>query len=98
MNDNPLPMGQARAALSFLLDDGIVVDAQVAGLMLSTNLATAALEARLTQLGWDGTVAFAALGQAFDFAYYAYDTREFGLDTAGAAASRIVTELREGVV
>jgi len=52
----------------------------------------------LSAIGIAAPVAFAALGQAFDFAYYAYDTREFGLDTAGAAASRIVTELREGVV
>ena len=87
MDGNPLDMGIAQRALAFLEADGIVVDAQVPGLSLSTTAAEHAFEARMKELGWEAPDEFAALGAELDFPYYAFDRRVF--DTSESAAHEV---------
>lgn len=87
MDGNPLDMGIAQRALAFLEADGIVVDAQVSGLSLSTSVAENAFEARMKELGWEASIEIAALGAELGFPYYAFDRRVF--DTSESAANEV---------
>ena len=88
MDGNPLDMGIAQRALAFLEADGIVVDAQVPGLMLSVRgVSVQAFVRSMRELGWDGPIEVAALGAEPDVPYYAFDRRVF--DTSESAANEV---------
>ena len=75
MDQNPLKIEIARSALDLLGTRGIVVDAQVPGLTLSTSQSETAFEQRMKALGWDGPIEIGALGPELGLPYYAVDRR-----------------------